>query len=675
MALFHQSFPPVFFIEMGAFNMKIFHSLLPKLASSTQWRRLACVVSSLALAAYVDLFVLNSFWTRLLLFVCAFVACEVFTYGASRLFKSAPSPKMVLEAIAAAALTLAVFQGIIFPSTQEVFITLISETAGEICLCDLVIDGENCPIADAEVTDNSGWLYRRQYDNFMIWPEEDGADNHLTMRFFANEVHVGFPYTPYAGSVTIQSSTGTAETLDLRCPEWEEGEAVQYADVPIDCRRVYPPMALIGCNAGFLLILSSLFLTVRYAVGAARGELVKTAPDTGGIPKPTVSEKGRNRRVSMRSLPEIMGRLPIYTKIRRWRIRREAQAHYGRWTAVTLGLTVAILSAFAFVTAYIDPLFHYHEPLPNYAYPLDDMRYQNDGITRNFEYGGLITGNSMVQNFKTSEAEALFGVPFIKVPFSGAYYKEINDNLRRGFAVKDISYVIRALDFNMIDKDKDAAAHDDYPNYLYNNNPFDDVNYVLNKSIFFDRTRRVLKYTAAGGESTTFDEYVNWNSSFTFGAEAVLASYSLGVAASSPRSISEEERQTVLENIRQNVTDLADEHPKTAFYLFFAPYSICHWDISHNNKSVDYWIDLEQIVIEELLQHPNIKLYCFFTNFNMICDLDNYKDLIHYGEWINSWMLEQMHDGNYLLTKDNYLEHLEAMREFYNSYDYASLHN
>lgn len=356
--------------------------------------------------------------------------------------------------------------------------------------------------------------------------------------------------------------------------------------------------------------------------------------------------------------------------------RETTGADYGRWTAVTLGLTVTILLLVTAATIYIDPLFHYHGPMERFEYPLNDERYQNDGITRNFEYSSLITGSSMRQNFKTSEAESLFGVPFIKVPFAGAYYKEIDGNLRRGFAVKRIDYVIRGLDYGgKICADKDTMRLDSYPDYLYNNNPFDDVSYVLNKSIFIQRTMKVFEYTKGDSETTTFDEYDYWSDHATYGAEAVLATYDLSPAADSPVSISEADRRTVLENIRQNVTDLADEYPETTFYLFFTPYSICWWESKHNQKTVDFNIDVEQIAIEEMLKHPNIKLYCFFTNFEMICNLDNYKDRTHYGGWINSWMLEQMYNGNYLLTEDNYMEHLAAMREFYNSYDYASLHS
>ncbi|HIZ47932.1 MAG TPA: hypothetical protein H9810_04340, partial [Candidatus Gemmiger excrementavium] len=70
---------------------------------------------------------------------------------------------------------------------------------------------------------------------------------------------------------------------------------------------------------------------------------------------------------------------------------------------------------------------------------------------------------------------------------------------------------------------------------------------------------------------------------------------------------------------------------------------------------------------------PNIRLYSFNANFDLICDLDNYKDYEHYGEWINSWMLEQMAADNYRLTEDNYQSYLKEVRDFYTTYDYPAL--
>ncbi|HBI60734.1 MAG TPA: hypothetical protein DDY31_05910, partial [Lachnospiraceae bacterium] len=200
-----------------------------------------------------------------------------------------------------------------------------------------------------------------------------------------------------------------------------------------------------------------------------------------------------------------------------------------------------------------------------------------------------------------------------------------------------------------------------------------DLNYVLNKSILFNQTYGVIRYTRGHKKTTGFDEYANWNASFTFGAETVLGTYTLGNPSEASRTLTEEEKHTILENIRQNVTDLADKHPETTFYLFMSPYSICYWDMLENNGEVDWQIDAEQTAIEAILGHSNIKLYSFTNNFELVCDLNNYKDQAHYGEWVNSWILEWMYNEDYLLTPDNYTQYLNEIRNFYNNYDYSSL--
>lgn len=348
---------------------------------------------------------------------------------------------------------------------------------------------------------------------------------------------------------------------------------------------------------------------------------------------------------------------------------------YAIWIITTIMLTIVAFCLFASATVYIDPLFHYHKPLQDYEYPLNDERYQNDGITRNFEYDGIITGSSMSENFKTSEADDIFNAKFIKVAFSGGRYKEVNDNLKRAYdAGKNIRYVIRNLDYSYLVLDKNEYRKDaEYPTYLYNDNILDDVQYVLNKSILLNQTRNVIKYTQAGNKTTTFDAYANWNRAFSFGAETVLSTYTLGEKEKDERILLENEVVMIQENIQQNVTDLADQHPETVFYLFFPPYSICYWDMLNNSGEINWRIDAEQIAIEKLLKHPNIKLYSFCNEFELICNLDNYKDCAHYGEWVNSWILEWMRNEKHLVTEENYEEYIEEIKEFYRSYDYSQL--
>jgi len=354
-----------------------------------------------------------------------------------------------------------------------------------------------------------------------------------------------------------------------------------------------------------------------------------------------------------------------------------------RWVFGTISLTALAFILTASATIYKDPFFHYHAPLRQYIYPQDEYpanneRYLNDGITRHFSYDGIITGTSMTENFKASEAGRLFGASFIKVSFAGAKYKEINDNLKRAYqSDRDIRYIIRGLDYNDLVLDKDAYDETfDYPCYLYNDNPFDDVSYVLNKSVLLEKTAYVRKSDTEPGPAIDFDTYSNWNTYHKdeFGPRHVLATYTLGKTPKPPRALTEEEKQMLLDNLRQNVTQLAEEHPETTFYLFFPPYSICYWDILNNTGEMGRHLEAERLAIEELLQHPNIRLYSFCDNFELVCNLDDYKDYLHYGEWINSQILVWMKNGEHLLTQDNYQEYLEKIWNFYRSYDYASLH-
>lgn len=356
---------------------------------------------------------------------------------------------------------------------------------------------------------------------------------------------------------------------------------------------------------------------------------------------------------------------------------------YKRWTLGTLSVTAAAFLLTAALTVYRDPFFHYHAPLSGYCYPQkaypDNMeRYLNDGISRNFSYEGIITGTSVTENFRASEAEALFGVRFIKVPYAGAKYKEINDNLKRAYqAGREIRYIIRALDYSDLILDKDALDETfDYPTYLYNDNPFDDVSYVLNKSVLLGETAEVTKTKNGSGSAVDFDTYGNWNAYYAseFGASHVLATYRLRKEPLPQKSLTEEEKHMLSENLRQNVTDLAAGHPETTFYLFFPPYSICYWDLLNNTGEMERHFEAERLAIEELLQYPNIRLYSFCDDFALVCNLDHYRDYLHYGENVNSMILLRMKQEEHLLTLDNYEEYLEKVQDFYRAYDYGALH-
>lgn len=350
-----------------------------------------------------------------------------------------------------------------------------------------------------------------------------------------------------------------------------------------------------------------------------------------------------------------------------------------KWFLFILIITFLILSVIAACTAIVDPFFHYHKPLDSLQYPLNSRkeRYLNDGILKNFDYNAIITGTSMVENFKTSEFSNLWDLEAVKVPFSGGSYKEINDSLsRRMNQKKNVKIVLRSLDYSYLLSDKDAMRYEDssYPLYLYDVNPFNDVKYVLNKSVLLNDTRQVLNYTKNGNKTTSFDEYGNWNDDATFGKAAVIDTYTRPPKSVEKKVLTEDMASDIRASIQQNVLELARMHSDTKFFLFFTPYSIVYWDSLDRKGALEQHIQAEKIAIEELLSEENIELYSFTNNFSLICNLDNYKDSAHYSEGINSQILKWINNGEYRITKENYLDYLTEIEDFYTKYNYDEIY-
>lgn len=347
-------------------------------------------------------------------------------------------------------------------------------------------------------------------------------------------------------------------------------------------------------------------------------------------------------------------------------------------------LTIIMLAVAGIVVIKVDPYFHYHKPYTEkYFYMLGNPRSQNDGICRHFDYNTLITGTSMAENFKTTEADTIFGVNSIKVPYPGATYKEINDSLARALKYnKGLKYIIRGLDMERFMDSKDLMRCDlgVFPTYLYDDNYFNDIEYVFNRDVIFGQVYPMLITNREEGVEPgirTFDVYSNWMpANYPFGANAVLRSRINTITENVLLAhLTKDEEKILLDNIQQNVTSLAAEYPDVTFYYFFTPYSAAWWMELMEKRAIDRQLLIERKVIEEILKYDNIKLYSFNNRMDITTDLNHYKDTRHYGEWINSLMLRWMYEDVGLLTEDNYEEYLREEYALYTEYDYRRLRN
>lgn len=363
-----------------------------------------------------------------------------------------------------------------------------------------------------------------------------------------------------------------------------------------------------------------------------------------------------------------------------------------KWFNAIMIMTVLTLLLIGGLVFFVDPFFHYRAPNPSFYYELYDQRSQNDGITKHFDYDAIITGTSMSENFRASQLNEGLGVNAIKVTYSGATYKEINDDLAVSYkSGHSPRYVLRPIDYSLLVRDKDELREDmgEYPDWITNDNPIDDVKYLLNKDVLLRYALPALFSYFEGKEPghTSFDDYSYTDGDNKYGKDYVLMgkkSFKEPDTITNPAGLSKE-LEMLDANIEQNVVALARKHPETTFLYFFPPYSMVYWGNLREEGSLDAMLAYKEAAIKQMLECDNIHIYSFTTHTDITTDLSKYRDQAHYNAGVNSFIMDTIikYENGYVntgmladsdrITKENVSEYLTTEKALLNGYDYNSL--
>lgn len=267
-----------------------------------------------------------------------------------------------------------------------------------------------------------------------------------------------------------------------------------------------------------------------------------------------------------------------------------------------------------------------------------------------------MTENFRVSWFNDEETKT------VKVPYSGAYSKDINNVFKLAFETHNIKTVYYGIDIFQIFNLPEYKTRSTLPEYLYDFNILNDVEYVFNKDIFF-------KYTLSNiinNKKQDNDLAYNWNDRFKFGKEYVLKDYEK--ISASEQKTSDYYLQNYDKNLK-NITEYIEKYPNTKFVIFFPPYSILYYE-----DKKDATVETTKKVASDLLQFENVELYYFPNEEKIITNLDNYKDYTHYNEKINFYMYECMcKTGKHRMTKQNYEEEINKLYNIISQYDYYNI--
>lgn len=320
--------------------------------------------------------------------------------------------------------------------------------------------------------------------------------------------------------------------------------------------------------------------------------------------------------------------------------------------------TLLLLAAVITAVVVFDPFYHYHKPLPGLKAVLTDKEYQCIGTLRTFDYNALIVGSSVCENYNNHWFDEGFSCTTIKAIRSYGATADLKYLLDSAYENHDLRYVFYNIDPSSLSASTEPTyVSTGCPMYLYDKNPWNDYQYTLNKDVLLKKLPYMLAFSFIGNYDEG-DSY-NWAQWKYFGADMAMGMYARkpAVATMQPENTNQE---TLAGNIAL-LTSMTKAHPETTFKFFFSPYSMLWWDNAYRTGERDAVLYNEKQAIEALLACDNAEIYFYHDDKEVITNLDNYMDMIHFSKDINHRVYEKLAAGEGRLTQENYEEILDGM--------------
>ena len=308
-----------------------------------------------------------------------------------------------------------------------------------------------------------------------------------------------------------------------------------------------------------------------------------------------------------------------------------------KWSlGVALGSTLLLLAC-ALAVFLLDPFEHYRESaiLPLY----DQESYNNPGVARSYDYDAVILGTSMVEMSRPSVADAAFGVSTVKLPMRGSHTAQMGWQLSPVLQKRPLRLAILAVDAYSLMGPVDDR--EEIVEYLWNDDPLDDVNYLLNRDVLLVRLPRLLRnrgLSLAGKR----DAMYQWTD-VVFSEQSVLASVTFSRQREVTPADERLERSTA--NITENLLPSIRAHPETRFLIYMPPYSAAYWYQVMRGGLMEQQFRTRRRVCELLLGCPNAEIYDFSCRTDWIEDLSNYFDFSHHSTAVSDALIRAMAAG------------------------------
>lgn len=308
----------------------------------------------------------------------------------------------------------------------------------------------------------------------------------------------------------------------------------------------------------------------------------------------------------------------------------------------------AFLGTMILLVVIFDPFYHYHGPLGNMKAVLEERDYEVVGTLDHFEYEAIILGTSIAENYNTNQFLENFGMNTIKGIRASGSNADLLYYLDRAYQNCDVEQVFYFVDYSSLGSSLETTFASADTDFITNNNPFDDIEYVLNKDVLLKKIPIQLAYSYF----IPYDEgeAYSWYATKEFSKQAIMSRYY-------PREdfLEMESIEKIDEIYYKNIELLYEKilaHPETEFDIVFSPASALWWDNAYREGKAEQYLYLVYYLTEMFQDCNNVKIY-FYQADDAAFELDNYMDTVHFSEAVNRDICDKLAKDIGRITMEN----------------------
>ncbi|MGL4773260.1 MAG: hypothetical protein ACRC2K_06815 [Clostridium sp.] len=353
-----------------------------------------------------------------------------------------------------------------------------------------------------------------------------------------------------------------------------------------------------------------------------------------------------------------------------------------------------IVSFLLFTVGYkiykIDPYQQYSYNNPTKEYIEDRAMYiqrqLTPGFAKNLDYETILAGSSMSETILRDSMDKILNTKSAKLSISGATPYEIRNVLNTAINTGKVKTALVSVDLYMYNNEVEYRR-EPYPSHLYDNNPFNDLKYLLNYKILSDEAIKLEKSREESPEIFDLNELYKDKPSTVYAYDTVIPKYDLPLYSELPEKNYEKDIEEVLnpstresdrflrmkKNFEENLLKVVKNNPQVNFKIYFPPYSILFWNTQSTSGDHTMLLAFKLMMFEELSKYSNVEVYDFQDVESITHNYNYYKDTSHFSPVVGDILLNFIKNEENLLTKDNYIDKMKNLMKQLGNVNYEAL--